>query len=390
MIEEPLDPANQSLADALRASFRVLKLIMLGVVILFLGSGTFRVDQNEVVVLSRFGKQVGPPLGPGLHVALPYPIHSKVRVPTVARTILIDAFWLNQTDAEKARDLSEAGARTSGLDPATDGALLTGDRAIMHLLTKASYKITDANNFVKNVSDESKLLQSVIHESTVAQAVRTTADVLWKDPARMVDKVRARAQSQLDALESGITIEILSVEKSHYPLQVKDDFLALSEAENKMRQLIQQANEEWEKKLKGAAGPAWEPLRQEIEKLDQVEGEAGQAPIIQKIEKILTEEATGEAAKKIQAAISLRNKIVQEAQTRSERFLTFLDAYRRDPELVRERLLQDMIGEIFSQASLSRWFLPPGHKVIWLNKNPEETRQQEREARLKKTQDARK
>src|SRR5436190_20274143 len=69
VVEEPLDPANQSLADALRASFRVLKAVMLLLIVIFLFSGMFMVDQNEVVVLSRLGKPTGPPNEPGLHFA---------------------------------------------------------------------------------------------------------------------------------------------------------------------------------------------------------------------------------------------------------------------------------------------------------------------------------
>jgi len=75
VIEEPLDPASQSLADALRSSFRVLKFFMFLIVIVYCFSGFGIVDQKEVVVLTWFGKQVGPPREPGLLIAAPYPFH---------------------------------------------------------------------------------------------------------------------------------------------------------------------------------------------------------------------------------------------------------------------------------------------------------------------------
>ena len=41
VIEEPLDPANQALADAMRLSFRILKVAMFFLVVLYFFSGMF-------------------------------------------------------------------------------------------------------------------------------------------------------------------------------------------------------------------------------------------------------------------------------------------------------------------------------------------------------------
>ena len=59
VIEAPLDPANQSLAEALRTTFRILKFFMVVLVVLFLASGAIVVDQNEQAVVFRFGRPVG-------------------------------------------------------------------------------------------------------------------------------------------------------------------------------------------------------------------------------------------------------------------------------------------------------------------------------------------
>ena len=134
VIEEPLDPANQSLADALRLSFRVLKLVMFLLIIAFLLSGIFMVDQKEVVVVSRFGRPVGDPRKPGLNFAWPYPIDALIKVPTSLQTQRVDAFWLKLSEKDRTRNLSEVQARGRGLEPGVDGALITGDRALMHLL----------------------------------------------------------------------------------------------------------------------------------------------------------------------------------------------------------------------------------------------------------------
>src|SRR6185436_8575531 len=77
---DEFDPANQSLADALRKSFHVLKFLMLVLVVLYFLSGFFTVNPSEVGLKLRYGRVVGtgaatenPVLGPGWHWSWPYP-----------------------------------------------------------------------------------------------------------------------------------------------------------------------------------------------------------------------------------------------------------------------------------------------------------------------------
>ena len=46
-LREAMDPANQSLADALRLSYRVLQFVILALLALFLVSGFQRVDESQ-------------------------------------------------------------------------------------------------------------------------------------------------------------------------------------------------------------------------------------------------------------------------------------------------------------------------------------------------------
>ena len=64
--DAPLDAANQSLADALRASFGVLKGIMIVLVVLFVFSGLSMVQENQQAVVMRFGKLNTAAREPGL------------------------------------------------------------------------------------------------------------------------------------------------------------------------------------------------------------------------------------------------------------------------------------------------------------------------------------
>src|SRR5215468_8513217 len=83
---DALDPANQSLADALRKSFAVLKALMLVLVVAYVLSGWFRVQPGEVGFVVRMGRVIGigndRVLKPGWHWSFPYPIDQVVTVAT--------------------------------------------------------------------------------------------------------------------------------------------------------------------------------------------------------------------------------------------------------------------------------------------------------------------
>ena len=76
---------------------------MFGLLVLFLFSGVFTVGTNEKAVVTRFGRQTGPPAEPGLHFAWPYPIDAITKVNMGQRTSEIDAFWLRLSDVDKTQ-----------------------------------------------------------------------------------------------------------------------------------------------------------------------------------------------------------------------------------------------------------------------------------------------
>ncbi len=380
--EAPLDPANQSLADALRASFRVLKVIMVIVLAVFLGSGAFIVDEKQVVVRSTFGKQHRDVCRPGLHWGWPFPIDQIDRVSTAPRITKVEDFWLRLREEEKARGLDQLGARGTSLNPAVDGALLTADAALWHASFEVQYRIPEANanDFVRNVRDVERLMGSVIKQAAVAEAARTPAKVFWLSPSTLTAGIKTRAQAQFDALETGIQIENVASPDSHYPLQTSLEFLAVNTAENKQRELINEANTERENKLNGIAGRAWQEIQSEIEKFEQVKEESERGAIFKNISKLLVDDAMGEAGGKVQLARRDREGIVNDTLAEVSQFNALREEYKRNPVLVRLRLSQMMRDRLFANKGVVKWVLPPDDKnvVLWLSKDPKETAEETR------------
>lgn len=393
--EAPLDAANQSLADALRASFWLLKGVMAIVLVLFLASGVFMVDEKQVAVHSRFGAMTGAPKRPGLHFGLPYPIDEVTRVSTAPKTIEVEDFWLKLNQDQKTRSLDELSPRAKGLDPALDGALLTADKAIMHASFRVQYKVPEAraNDYATHVGDEEReqrLLRSVIKQAAVAEAARTTADVLLRDPGQLAAAVKSRAQSLLDELASGIQLENVAAPQSYYPLQTKEEFLAVSEAENRKWALTNDANAERENELNGVAGTAWKKIHAEIAKFDQVKDEEERQQIFRNISEMLLEEAMGEAGGKLKLAQRDRERIIDQTLADVYEFNALREEYKRNPDLLRLRLSQAMRDKLFGQIGVTKWVLPPDDKniVLWLAKDPkeiaDETRRRMEEAAKRK------
>jgi regulator of protease activity HflC (stomatin/prohibitin superfamily) len=387
VIEEPLDPASQSLSDALKASFRVLKAIMLVVVVLFLLSGVFSVGTNEQVIVLRFGEPRPHPYGPGLQFAWPYPIDQKIRVHTGAQTMQVSTFWLNESAAEKDKPLNQREPRGQRLDPATDGALLTGDRGIVHVQFSARYQITDPTAFVQNVADADALLRSALQNAAIAEAAGSTTDDLLKlskGRGETVSRLRERAQESLAHIDSGITLLDVTVDKSHYPLQTKDAFVKVSTAENEKQAAIQAAVSEQTKELNGVAGEAWKKLYEQIQKLDQKKDAAQRQEVVNEINRILVQDAQGEAGGKIRMAQSRKQEVIARAEAEKVGFEAIVNApeYQRNPELVLQQFRQKAVAEMLAQKGVSKWLLPAGAKqiMLWLNKDPVQAKQAEIEA----------
>ena len=140
------EAGSQALADALRSSFAIVRVIMVVLVLLFFFSGFFTVGTQEKAVILRFGKPVGEGdkalLGPGFHLALPAPIDEVVRIPvgqlqTVSSTI---GWWATTAANEAAGTEPPPGP---GLNPNVDGYLLTGDENIVHVRGTLLYRINE-------------------------------------------------------------------------------------------------------------------------------------------------------------------------------------------------------------------------------------------------------
>lgn len=417
-VTDELDPAQRSLADALRVSFVVLQIVMVILLLLYLGSNVFNVNSQQVAVRLRFGKIVGetkeqqviPPGGP--HFALPYPIEQVVFVPTSQQQLSInDAFWFEITAAQAGQTTDEMTGKMGPLNPEKDGSLITGDANIVHARWSMSYHIDDPIAFITHVAQPtgeagavleaaSAVVRAAAEQAVVAAIAETTADDVLRGRESVALTVQAKANRVLREMETGIVIDSLSLDRPTMPMSVRPDFDAVINAENTKARLIDEAEKERARILGEAAGEAALPTMEESTgPLLQVIGayEAavtrGDDEAVRQLEEQLDRAFAslelavgdrvvpigGEAARIMKDAIGFRTRIESEVRAEAALFQSEFEQYLRYPQVVKANKWYQAVSQMLT-GDVETIFLPPGQPYVELNRDPDVRRQREEEA----------
>jgi membrane protease subunit HflK len=230
------DAGSQALADALRSSFNIVKVIMAGLVVVFLFSGFFVVGPQEKAIVLRFGVPVGGGegklLGPGPHWAFPPPIDEVVRIPVgQVQSVSSTVGWYATTAVNEAAGTEPPPGES--LHPVADGYLLTGDVNIIHARATLRYRIAEPGlRYVLQLAGASNLVQSAFNNALLFAAARYKVDdALTRDQAGFREAARNRLQELVAGQKLGITeLQIDNVQVIP-PRQLKNAFARVSEAE---------------------------------------------------------------------------------------------------------------------------------------------------------------
>lgn len=254
-----LDAGSQALAEALRSSFAIIKVVMVVLVAVFLLSGFFTVGPQEKAILLRFGHPVGEGekalLGAGAHWAFPYPIDEVVRVPiTELQQVRSSVGWFFQTPEQEA--LGQEPPAGPSLNPAVDSYALTADGNIVHVRATLSYRIQDPVRYVFGFVNVSNAVQSALDNALLATAARFGVDdLLTRDRLGFQEAVRRRVEQLIAAQDLGIVVEQCSV-VSRPPRQVTQAFQNVIAAGQNRDRLLNEARSEASQTLSRAEAEA--------------------------------------------------------------------------------------------------------------------------------------
>jgi membrane protease subunit HflK len=388
---EAMDAPNQSLADALRVSFRILKVVLIVVIVLYFISGVQKLEQNEKALVLRLGKIQDRVEGPGGAVwTFPRPIDQLIKVPVAEkRTITLHRQDLHVKEGEDR----SAVRRTGGLDPKLDGSIMTGDRGLVHAQWIVTYEIDDLKKFYINVFDAEKEGEKAGEKSLIRLAVENAAievigqmaavDVVRNEISQIQERVQSKAQATLNALETGIKIANIDAKPS-WPVQTKAAFEMVTNASSDKRKKKDDAQKRSREILNGTAGPAHITLKKLFDEYLAAKrtNDGAVADLkMAEIENVILHQATGEASQTIQEARSFKKMALEDVQADALEFRALLPEYKRNPEVLLSRLWYEAQDEILGNPNITKRHLPAHQKDVRLIIGPDPIEKAEREKR---------
>jgi membrane protease subunit HflK len=304
--ETPDDPGSQALSDALRSSFKIIQVVMVGLAIMFLFSGFFTVGTQEKAVILRFGKPVGQGeralLEPGIHWAFPYPIDEYVKISVgQLQTVSSSIGWYATSAAAEAGGGEPPPA--PALNPALDGYVLTGDENIIHVRGSLLYRITAPGlRYTFDFTNTPAQVQNAFDNALLyAAAGFKVDDALTRDVAGFRDRVRARLNDLVAQYQLGITVDQINLQAIP-PRQLTTAFAAVLEADVRRGKVLNDARS---------------------------------------YENQTVSRARSEAQARINAGETERNVLVKSVNAEAARFTAFLPKYKANPErFVEQRQLE--------------------------------------------------
>jgi membrane protease subunit HflK len=278
-LREAMDPANQSLADALRLSFRVLQVVIVVLVVLFLISGFRTVKGNESGVMLRFGRIVEvdgqPDLEPGLRRNLvPYPGGEFIIFDVENLVVdLGDTFWPTIPPNVTLDHAIERSHVRSALKPGEVGTVIAGDGDLAHLKLNAVYEISGAVSYVKHIKlgDADRIVELALQRATVHAAAGLSLQELVDQPEQAEVRIKQAAQEVLDSLDCGIRLTSVHLPDTKPPFAIVKVYRELQNAREEGREVIEKARQEADEELIQMAGPGYADLSRMIESYEEAQ-----------------------------------------------------------------------------------------------------------------------
>ncbi len=281
---------------------RRIVLLVLAAIVIWLGTGFYRVQPSEQGVELLFGKFVQMTT-PGLNYWFPGPI-GQVFTPDVTNTNITSVGF---------RTIGASGSHNSSVrDVAEESLMLTGDQNIIDIDYQVQWRIKNAANFLFNIRNPEATVK-LASESAIREIVgqNTLEDALAKQRQQVESKTHDLLQKILDSYGAGVYIDSVKLQKVEPPQQVIDAFND-----------VQRAKQDRERQ--------------------QNEAQAYANDIIPK--------AKGEAERMIQEATAYREKLTREAEGEAKRFLSVYEAYKGGKDVTRTRLFLERMQQVLKDS----------------------------------------
>lgn len=290
---------------------RMLSLIFVAVAALWLVSGVYRVNSDELGVVTRFG-EFHRLSNPGLNYRLPYPIES-VSFPSVTSVNRVEIGKNSVAENPVIRE-SRMAMMDSVANPLSENLMLTGDRNIVDIDFEVQWKIDAARpqDYLFNVRDPEGTVISVAKSAMREVVARNDlGDILTIAQSKIAEETKELMQGMLSAYGAGIEVIAVNLSRPDVPVDVIGEFQDVKRAE--------QDKETKETKAEG--------YRNDI-----------------------LPQARGAAIQMIQEAEAYKARVVAEASGDASRFNAVYKEYVGAKEVTRERMYLETMEQVLGGA----------------------------------------
>jgi len=297
------------------SQFSRLRLSGVGIVIglvlvIWLATGIYFVDPDEVGVVKRFGAYVRT-VQSGPHYHLPYPVET-VQTPSVTTVRRIE---IGFRTPEGTSELVKSSFRKVP----KESLMLTGDENLVNVQYTVQYTIKDAVEYLYQIS-ESRTAVKEAAEASMRDVVGSNeiGDILTTQKFEIQNDCQELLQRILDSYNSGIQVSSVKMQDVHPPDQVRDAFKDVASAREDKSTLINEAR----------------AYRNKI-----------------------IPEARGRVATILNEAEAYKETKVRRARGEAARFDKLLAEYRKAERITRKRLyleaMQDVFGSVRKKTILT-------------------------------------
>jgi membrane protease subunit HflK len=279
-------------------NFKFIIYAVLALLMLWLSSGVYEVNEGEEAVVMRFGKYVRGAF-PGLNYRMPDPIES-VYIDKVNRSRRIEIGYRS----------SDHMASDNNRDVPNENIMVTGDENIVKLNCDVMWHITDLSNYMFSVAAPQETIKAVA-QSVIREVISSTpiANALSSQKQEIADRIHKSIQEILNNYNIGVEIEQVQLLKVEPPEEVISSYRDVQTSRADKEREINQA-------------------------------QAYRNDIIPK--------ARGRAAEMIQQAEGYRQETIARAQGDIKRFLAIYNEYLVHRQVTRDRLTLEAAEEIMS------------------------------------------
>ena len=272
-------------------------LIAAVVLLIWLGTGFFIVQEGQQAVITQFGKYQST-VGAGFNWRLPYPIQ---------RHEIVVVTQIRSVDVGRDTIIKATGLR--------DSAMLTEDENIVEIKFAVQYRLNDARAYLFESKDPAAAVVQVA-ETAVREVVgKMKMDMaLAEERDQIAPRVRALMQTILDRYKVGVEVVAVNLQQSGVrpPEQVQaafDDVLKAGQERERAKN----------------------------------EAQAYANDVIPR--------AVGSASRLKEEADAYKARIVAQAQGDSQRFSSVLAEYQKAPQVTRDRMYIDAMQQVYANVT---------------------------------------